>query len=213
MRAATRADVTTLIRKTQLNVNALLFSTCQQKGQSQSCELGAETIQSAHHLIYSYYNDIAGAELKAYAIAQLSHMFNTVYEVRNSVTAAENLRRIFQQRGARAQERVRSLLAVASREVWVCDPDDPLQSGAGASAQVTRLLQGYVDNEVNLNEINDCKKTCPDYQSSHNYQCFNGSHCAANADVMEPAKLRCGGEVVGCEFISADMEICHSVSE
>lgn len=38
-------------------------------------------IQSTGKLLYDYYTDIAAAQLKAYALAQLSFMFLTVYEV------------------------------------------------------------------------------------------------------------------------------------
>lgn len=44
--------------------------------------LSINTIQSPHQLIYDYYNDITVAQLKAYALTQLSYMFFTVYDRR-----------------------------------------------------------------------------------------------------------------------------------
>lgn len=82
---------------------------------------------------------------------------------------------------------------------------------SGYSDEVTRFLQGYVDNEVNLNELNDCKKSCSDYKNTQNYLCFNGSYCA-NDVLQEQNDLKCNGAVVNCEFIGADMTICPSVS-
>lgn len=43
--------------------------------------ISVSTIESTGQLLYDYYIDIAAAQLKAYAIVQLSYMFLTVYEV------------------------------------------------------------------------------------------------------------------------------------
>lgn len=53
-----------------------------QKGELQNCMVSTvSTIQSTGKLLYDYYTDITAAQLKAYALAQLSFMFLTVYEV------------------------------------------------------------------------------------------------------------------------------------
>lgn len=81
----------------------------------------------------------------------------------------------------------------------------------GYSDEVTRFLQGYIDNEVNLNPINDCKKSCSEYKNTQNYLCYNGSYCA-NDVLQEQKDLKCNGAVVDCEFIGGDMTVCPSVS-
>lgn len=43
--------------------------------------VSVSTIESTGQLLYDYYIDIAAAQLKAYAIVQLSYMFLTAYEV------------------------------------------------------------------------------------------------------------------------------------
>lgn len=82
---------------------------------------------------------------------------------------------------------------------------------SGYSDEITRFLQGYIDNEVNLNQVNDCKKTCHEYKDTQNYLCFNGSYCA-QTEIQEQSELRCNGAVVDCEFIGTDMTICQTVS-
>lgn len=53
-----------------------------QKGELQNCMVSTVSmIQSTSKLLYDYYTDIAAAQLKAYALTQLSFMFLTVYEV------------------------------------------------------------------------------------------------------------------------------------
>lgn len=78
--------------------------------------------------------------------------------------------------------------------------------------EVTRLLQGYVDNEVNLNAANDCKLSCTDYQLTTNHLCYNGSYCAENTASAPQTDLKCNGQVVGCDFVGNDMTICPTVS-
>lgn len=70
-------------------------------------------------------------------------------------------------------------------------------------------MQGYVDNEVNLNPVNDCKKKCNDYTLTKNYQCYNGSLCDPARE--DPFIKKCNGNVVNCQFIEGDMKICPSI--
>lgn len=81
----------------------------------------------------------------------------------------------------------------------------------GHADEVTRLLQGYIDNEVNLNAVNDCKLSCSDYQLATNHLCYNGSYCAENTAFAPEADLKCNGAVVGCDFVGNDMTICPTV--
>lgn len=76
--------------------------------------------------------------------------------------------------------------------------------------QVTRFVQGYVDNEANLNEKSSCKKTCSDYTLTQNYMCFNGSYCS-HASVEEQNEHKCLGTVLNCTFIHSHVNICPAV--
>lgn len=73
--------------------------------------------------------------------------------------------------------------------------------------QITHLLDGYVDNEVNLNNNDDCTQTCSDYTITRNYGCFKGTYC----EKEEQAFSTCKGTVVDCQFIESDLEICSAV--
>lgn len=75
---------------------------------------------------------------------------------------------------------------------------------------MTRLLQGYIDNEVNLNPINDCKKTCSDHKLTSNEICYNGTYCAQEPKEVQDAR-KCKGVVVDCDFVGSDLTICPSV--
>lgn len=99
------------------------------------------------------------------------------------------------------------LLDTSERNVWKCDPD---VWSIGTYEEVTRLLQGYVDNEVNLNPENNCKRTCSDYKQTTHHVCQNGTYCSLPD--AGPERAICKGTIVDCDFFGSDMNICESVS-
>lgn len=74
--------------------------------------------------------------------------------------------------------------------------------------QVTHFLEGFVENEVNLNADNDCKKSCSDYSVAKTYGCHEGTLCDKEP---ENPKSRCNGTLINCDFIEADMTVCFTV--
>lgn len=72
--------------------------------------------------------------------------------------------------------------------------------------QITRFVQGYVDNEINLNPDESCKDTCSDYKQTRNYKCSTGTVCAD--DIAEKTSTKCNGTVLNCEFIEEDLTAC-----
>lgn len=72
--------------------------------------------------------------------------------------------------------------------------------------QITRFIQGYVDNEINLNPDESCKQTCWDYKKTRNHKCGGGTLCADS--VAEHQATKCNGTIYNCEFIDDDLTIC-----
>lgn len=72
--------------------------------------------------------------------------------------------------------------------------------------QITRFIQGYVDNEVNLNQDDSCKATCSDYKQTRNYKCDADTLCADQ--IIDHASTKCNGTVLNCEFIDEDVTVC-----
>ncbi|XP_037049805.1 uncharacterized protein LOC119084060 isoform X2 [Bradysia coprophila] len=185
------------------------FGYIRKKGELQNCMSSNILTESTNQKLYEYYVDISAAQLKAYSLVQLSYMFLTVYNQNNSVMLAENLRMRFNERTILTQQRVIDLMDQSGRETWNCDQEPNEYRYKGVTNQVTRLMQGYVDNEVNLNPVNDCKKKCNDYTLTKNYQCYNGSLCDPARE--DPFIKKCNGNVVNCQFIEGDMKICPSI--
>lgn len=97
----------------------------------------------------------------------------------------------------------------ASRDTWKCDPR---QYSVGTYEAVTNFMQGYLENEGNMNGNNDCKASCSDYHLAENHMCFNGTYCAQQPEGPERDRSICRGKIVDCEFIGSDFNVCKSVS-
>lgn len=65
-------------------------------------------------------------------------------------------------------------------------------------------MQGYIDNEVNLNAENSCSGTCNNYRNTRNYNCQNETLCG-HRNFM---KTRCLGEVLNCNTIDTNGIAC-----
>lgn len=74
--------------------------------------------------------------------------------------------------------------------------------------QITRFIQGYVDNEVNLNADKKCSFSCTDFRQTNNFGCHPDTLCAAQH--IDPTATRCNGTVYNCEKLDNDLTICPS---
>lgn len=66
--------------------------------------------------------------------------------------------------------------------------------------QITRLLQGYIENEVDMNPDGTCRENCPYYTLTRNYGCFKDQFCAKQTP--------CKGRIIDCQYIDSDMMVC-----
>lgn len=127
----------------------------------------------------------------------------------NFRSSAQTLRTKYLERTQQTQEIVKHLLEYSTRDIWRCDPN---HYSVGTYEEVTNFLQGYLDNEVNLNPDGTCQNTCSDYSLSENYQCYDGTYCAQKPEGKQRDRAICKGKVVNCEFLGSDLNICSSVS-
>lgn len=69
---------------------------------------------------------------------------------------------------------------------------------------ITNFMQGYLDNEINLNGERKCDGTCSDYKSAQNHECQNDTICAHS----NFARTRCTGNIFDCNPIDTDGTAC-----
>ena len=100
------------------------------------------------------------------------------------------MRKNFERRATKSQELMQKVMEISDRELWRCDPS--VHKEGTTYLQVTRLLQGYIENEVDLNKDGGCWETCPHYQLTESYGCFKELYCS-----KQP---KCSGKLLFCNF-------------
>lgn len=153
-------------------------------------------------MLYQLYATISLTELKGYAMMQFSWMLLKSYGKGNFTREAQLMRKSFEERARKTQALLHDVMVRADRQVWRCDPHEHVE-GVTYEA-VTRLLQGYIENEVDMNTDQTCRENCAAYTFAENRGCFKDMYCA-----KQP---RCAGKILNCQFVDSDMWICPSVS-
>lgn len=81
----------------------------------------------------------------------------------------------------------------------------------GGYEELTNFLQGYIDNEVNFNNVDTCAKNCDDYTIARNIKCSENTMCTLEK-VHREATI-CDGKIRDCTTIeSGDIDICYSMN-
>ncbi|XP_026760961.2 uncharacterized protein LOC113519932 isoform X1 [Galleria mellonella] len=153
---------------------------------------------SPHQLIYDMYNTISLTEIKGYAMMQFSWMLLRVYGRGNFTQEASLTRQRYGQRTNQTAAAARAALSQAKRDLYRCDPPQHIEGET--YDQVTRLLQGYIENEVDMNADGTCRENCAFYTLAQNHGCFKDQFCS-----KQPA---CKGRIIDCQFVDSDMWVC-----
>lgn len=164
--------------------------------------MGCKESQSTQQAIYSLYNTITMTELKAYTMIQFSYMLLKTYNMGNFTEEANIMKNEYEKRSNRTQKAVIEVLKIASREYRKCDPDKP--KAGETYLQITNLLQGYIQNEVDLNPEKSCGEDCGFYTYTKSYSCFKDQYCKK--------QRTCSGKILNCRFIDSDMWVCPGMT-
>lgn len=185
------------------NKNNTLFSQLVikfEKDNDQMCSV----YRSQQQFAYDLYTKITLVEIKAFIMMEYSYMTLRNLGKGNFTQELGLMRTKYETRMQHSQSLAKSVMERSSRVYWRCDPK-PWQFGLGKSYDhVSRLLQGYVENEINLNSKESCYETCEDYQDVPVTVC--------NGDQLCQKQPKCSGRLYSCRFIEADMTVCHSNS-
>ncbi|CAH0751220.1 unnamed protein product [Diatraea saccharalis] len=157
---------------------------------------------SPHQLIYDTYNTISLTEIKGYAMMQFSWMLLRIYGKGNFTQEASLTRQRYGERTAETAAAARAALSLAKRDLYRCDP--PQHKEGETYAEVTRFLQGYVENEVNMNSDRTCRDNCAYYTVAERHNCLSGTFCEK--------QTKCNGRILDCQYIDSDMWVCPANS-
>ncbi|XP_052901170.1 uncharacterized protein LOC128307398 isoform X2 [Anopheles moucheti] len=174
-----------------------IFTQINQMASSVTCSYGL----SSQQMIYLLYKSIAMTELKGYIMMQFSYMLLKTQGKGNFTTESKERRNELRTRLARTQQLLQSVMRQISSEYWRCDPERGSHRENTTYVQFTRLLQGYVENEVDMNAEETCRESCAYYQYGHEqHHCYKELYCSK--------QQKCAGRIYDCEYIDSDMWIC-----
>ncbi|XP_043641072.1 uncharacterized protein LOC122611804 [Drosophila teissieri] len=153
--------------------------------------------QSPQQFLYFFYVCYIIHELKAHALVEWARLLLRKFGRDGSI---EEQDRSAYKRTEGTLSKIKDLMSRADRSVWRCDP---WKHEYGVTyEEVTRLLQGYVENEVDLNSDGECSRDCGYYKSARNEGCFDSKFCSEQP--------KCSGGVHDCRFVESSMKICQA---
>lgn len=130
---------------------------------------------------------------------QFSYMLLRLYiDGANFVEEMELLKDQYAVRTSETLRAVQTAMAFAPREFWRCDPAK--HEAEKTYIELKQLFQGYIVNEVDLNNDNTCRENCAYYGYAKVHGCYQNQFCSQ--------QRTCNGKLVNCEYIDSDMWIC-----
>ncbi|XP_051858673.1 uncharacterized protein LOC127565201 [Drosophila albomicans] len=158
------------------------------------------TLQSPQQFVGSLYTDIATTELKGYSLMEFSLLILRATGHGNFTEETNIMRENFKRRTEYSLSFLRSVMEQSDLRIWRSDP--PNHIAEITYAEVTRLLQGYIENEDGLNADRRCRYSCEIYQDTTVSGCISGALCQSAP--------QCSGRVYNCQFVEKSMGICQS---
>jgi len=137
---------------------------------------------------------------KEHALIQWSNLI--LHKTAGSTYAfyEKEAREEYEKRLDRVQTVIKDLIVTADRKVWRCDPEE--HKLGETYERVTRFLQGYISNEVDLSKDETCMNECADYKFTR-YEGYTESP-------FSPTHSRCSGNVHDCRYVESDMRVCEA---
>jgi len=159
--------------------------------------------QSPQQYLLRLYTLIALTDIKGYMMVQFSYAVFKMYG-HDSLTMEFDLTRTNHRKNVLYKiSYAKEVLDQASKIYWICDSKRPREHFN--YVRLTKLLQGHLENEVDMNSRGTCKDNCAAYQVAEPLGCYKDMFCA-----KQPA---CHGRLFDCQFFHADAWVCISGSQ
>lgn len=157
-------------------------------------------VQSPNQYLMNLYNLIAITEIKGYMMVQFSYVVFKMYGHDSLTLESDISRRKFSTNTVYKISYAKEILESASTRFWLCDAKNP-QEGINY-IRLTNLLQGHLENEVDMNTLGSCRDNCGAYGVAEPIGCYKDMFCAKQSS--------CRGRLFDCQFFNADAWVCLS---
>lgn len=154
--------------------------------------------ESPQQMLIHLYNAAVATDVKAYTMMQFSYTLLRLYGKGNFTHEGNVMKDDYLQRMQEKAESMRASIGDVTRKLWNCDPEKFIHGQN--YVQFTELVQGYIQNEVDLNKDGTCWDNCAGYQYTESYSCYKNLYCKH--------QRRCNGKVINCKFVDSYSEVC-----
>ncbi|CAL4125405.1 unnamed protein product [Meganyctiphanes norvegica] len=158
--------------------------------------------QSPQQLIYGLYLKVALAEARGYSMISFSYMLLRAKGHGNFSAEQIYSEEMYRQYTADILHEAKKVMSAASTRYRRCDP--PKHTEGETFVQLNELLQGIIENEVDMNKDGTCRKNCAHYDYVQSEGCFSSDTQYCGND------RRCSGTLHECQFFDADAYVCKS---
>lgn len=176
--------------------NTTIFEAALREHTSNTCD----NKQSTQLMLYNMYAGMQLTQLKSYIMGQSACALLQIFEKGDYEERAKQMTELLTKRTQQQASAVLRAMKQASRTMLRCDPRHYEEHKT--YEQFTRLLQGYIENEVDMNPNQNCRGSCKNYEFTESYGCYNDKFCS-----QQP---KCEGRIIDCQFIESDMKVCQS---
>ncbi|XP_022233409.2 uncharacterized protein LOC111081610 [Drosophila obscura] len=159
---------------------------------------------SAQQFAFQLFTKAALTEVKAYSMMEFSWMIQRELGQGNFTQEIALMRQNYQRRMDASVKVLSQVISRSGRVYWRCDPEKNKHVSGETYDRVTRLLQGYVENEANLGDDQSCRGTCGDYQDTRSNGCYKG------AEELCGEQPKCNGKLYNCGEMDSEVVICPS---
>lgn len=158
--------------------------------------------QSPQQLMNGLHLLLALTEARGFAMLEFSWMILRIYNEGNFTVEQQLAQDLYLQYSEDIMMEAKEVLQLQSREYMRCDPREHVEGET--YVQFTELLQGYIENEVDMNSDGSCSQNCGYYQHAKSEGCYlpGSQYCGRHR--------RCRGTVHDCRFYDADAWVCLS---
>lgn len=108
----------------------------------------------------------------------------------NFKAEAELMQKSFESRYMDKAKNMQRYLNSVDQTIRTCEPSKYVEGRT--HIEVTRLIQGFYENESHLNSIGTCSDTCESHNNTRTYDCSPGQLCKYQLD--------CDGRVHDCFY-------------
>lgn len=147
---------------------------------------------------------IALTEAQGYAMLNFAWILLRIYNEGNFTMEQQLSKNFYLKYSEDILQESQAVLTKLENSFMRCDPYKHVEGET--YVQLTELLQGYIENEVDINEGKSCQQKCSYYEHTKPYGCYRGDvqYCG-----QQP---QCKGNLHECSFIDSDFWVCPSVS-